>query len=295
MAIDANLLMHVDIAYNTAERLVDELSTFVGEARPPISVVMMSGIDDDYQRGLSKRQKLWDERANFLGGDFTRLSEDIDQLVQLFKPIEGIMLTALYPVKRFEYGINSGMFVYMFLRKAVDDMDPWVYEYISLLKCERKQKSLGMEEYQTLFKKRPVDAPILKSFGERLKYEREIICEHLSKSFTDPLKEVRAEALAAVVSGGLAAVIQAAKSSKAGDRCTATIRAMCASDVMYYSWTSENWVGHLKASKPTVIGCDGWMEIMAWRAAKKQTAMPAKSAKQIAELSRRKQRKKLAE
>ncbi len=108
------------------------------------------------------------------------------------------MTTALYPVERFEYRTDGEMFAYKSLWKTADEMRSWVYGYISLLQCEPKQKSLD-QEYQILLKKRPVDASILKSIVERLKYEREIIREHLSKSFTDhPQMEIRAEALAAV-------------------------------------------------------------------------------------------------
>ncbi len=111
----------------------------------------------------------------------------------------------------------------------------------------------------------------------------------------DPQKEIRAEALAAVVAAGFPGMIQAAASLPAGDRIAEVMRSMCESDEMYYRWSADNWVEHLKAAKKTVTGCDAWGEIMQWREARKRSAMPVKSAKQIAESSRRKQRKKLAE
>ena len=111
----------------------------------------------------------------------------------------------------------------------------------------------------------------------------------------DPQKEIRAEALAAVVAGGLAGITQAAVSLPAGDRVSKVMRSMCASGEKYYLWTADDWAVHLKSSKKTITGCVAWKEIMKWREAKKQTAMPVKTAMQKAELSRRKQHKKLAD
>lgn len=85
----------------------------------------------------------------------------------------------------------------------------------------------------------------------------------------DPQKEIRAEALAAVVAGGLAGMTQAAVSMPAGDRVSEVMRSMLA-DKKYYSWTAEEWAYHLKASKPTIIGCKAWGEIKQWRANQKQ-------------------------
>ena len=90
-------------------------------------------------------------------------------------------------------------------------------------------------------------------------------------------------------------MIQAAVSLPAGDRISEVMRSMCESDEMYYRWSADNWVEHLKAAKKTVTGCDAWGEIMQWREAQKQSAMPVKSAMQLAESRRRKQHKKLAE
>lgn len=85
----------------------------------------------------------------------------------------------------------------------------------------------------------------------------------------DPQKEIRAEALAAVVAGGLAGTVHAAVSLPAGDRISEVMRSMLASDKRYYTWTAKNWVDHLKASKPTIIGCTAWDEIKQWRTTQK--------------------------
>ena len=91
-----------------------------------------------------------------------------------------------------------------------------------------------------------------------------------SDTVVDSKKEIRVEALAAVVAGGLAGITQAAVSLPAGDRIAEVMRSMCASDEDYYSWRAEDWADYLKASKPTITGCVGWKEIMEWRAAQKQ-------------------------
>lgn len=111
----------------------------------------------------------------------------------------------------------------------------------------------------------------------------------------DPQKEIRAEVLGAVVAGGLAGLILTSSSLPAAEKYSKVMRSMCESDEMYYRWSADNWVEHFKAAKKTVTGCDAWGEIMQWREAKKQSAMPVKTAMQKAELSRRKQHKKLAE
>ncbi len=111
----------------------------------------------------------------------------------------------------------------------------------------------------------------------------------------DPQKEIRAEALAAILAGGLAGMTQAAVSLPAGDRAAEVMRSMCASDETYYLWSADSWVDHLKVAKKTVTGCVAWKEIMQWRETQKRIAMPVKTAMQKAESSRRKQHKKLAE
>lgn len=155
------------------------------------------------------------------------------------------------------------------------------YQNIYFGLCGKKFGDLVLKEQNRVF----LQLPGFLSLRMTLRMVKEL----------DVAKEVNSEALAAIVSGGLATTMQAAVSLPSSVITTESMRSMCRSHEKYYSWTADDWVVQLKVAKATVIGCDGWKEIMAWRAANKQTAMPAKSAKQKAESSRRKQHKKLAE
>lgn len=85
--------------------------------------------------------------------------------------------------------------------------------------------------------------------------------------------EIRTEALAHIVAGDLAGVLHAAGSLRSVDKITQVMRTMCANDNKYYEWTVDMWCLQLKAAKKTVIESKAWKEIMAWRTARKESAV----------------------
>ena len=83
----------------------------------------------------------------------------------------------------------------------------------------------------------------------------------------DDRDAIESAALNAVVSGGLAGVLQVAVGARAVDRVTAIIRERVEGDRRLYWYRADDWAAELKVSKPTVTDSDGWREIMQWRAA----------------------------
>lgn len=143
--------------------------------------------------------------------------------------------------------------------------------------------------------------------GTKAGYHTDCLVEVLENCYTTPDRPVKSaikgevgadlstKALEAIVAGGFGGVVQAAASVPAKDRYTQVMRNMLKGDVKYYEWIAQDWVDCLGASKPTIIGCDGWREIMERKETQKQASMPVKTAMEKAESNRRKKRKKLAE
>ena len=95
----------------------------------------------------------------------------------------------------------------------------------------------------------------------------------------DDRDAIESAALNAVVSGGLAGVLQVAAGARAVDRVTAIIRERVAGDRRLYWYRAEDWAAELKVSKPTVTASDGWDEIMKWRAANQAERVSKKTGK----------------
>jgi hypothetical protein len=72
-------------------------------------------------------------------------------------------------------------------------------------------------------------------------------------------------ALKAIVAGGLAGVLNEAGKVPAAQRHSRAMMEMLANDTRYYWWSAEDWVVHLKSSKPTILATDAWDHIKRWR------------------------------
>jgi hypothetical protein len=72
-------------------------------------------------------------------------------------------------------------------------------------------------------------------------------------------------ALKAIVDGGMAGVLNEAGKLPAAQRHSRTMMEMLAKDARYYWWSAEDWVVHLKSSKPTILETDAWDHIKRWR------------------------------
>jgi hypothetical protein len=79
-------------------------------------------------------------------------------------------------------------------------------------------------------------------------------------------KETRAEALAALVSGSLAGLVQAAVSVPSVDRANEAMQSFMNADRTYDEWIADEWVAYLKVTKQTVLDTDAWKGRMARRA-----------------------------
>lgn len=88
-----------------------------------------------------------------------------------------------------------------------------------------------------------------------------------------------ADALSAVVAGGLAGVLQAAVGARSVDRVTAIIRERVAADFRLYDRRADDWAAELRTTKKTVTDSTGWREIMQWRAANKTDRVSKKTGK----------------
>lgn len=80
---------------------------------------------------------------------------------------------------------------------------------------------------------------------------------------------VSAAALNAVVTNGLAGLLQAAARLPSAVKTSQTIRERLAADQTLYEWSQQDWAEELQVSKKTVNKSEAWKEIMVWRNANK--------------------------
>lgn len=93
------------------------------------------------------------------------------------------------------------------------------------------------------------------------------------------VKDSEIKALKAVAESGLAGLLHSATKCKAGVRFTNIMRTMLAADRSRYEWSLRDWERELKASKRTIIACDGWRDVMAYRESQKAEAVSRKTVK----------------
>jgi len=99
--------------------------------------------------------------------------------------------------------------------------------------------------------------------------EREVASKNDEREVVDSSRPEEASlpeaALKAIVDGGMAGVLNEAGKLPAAQRHSRTMMEMLAKDARYYWWSAEDWVVHLKSSKPTILETDAWDHIKRWR------------------------------